>query len=304
MHDVVVLGSLHLDIMVEAPDRPRRGETVAGTEWSMKCGGKGGNQATEAARHGARTAMIGAVGDDAFGERLSRNLRARGVDCTKVAVRRGAGSGMSVAIVDPQGDYGAVIVSGVNLMLGPGDAAAAADMLAGARCLLLQNEVPDAANIAAARQARAGGARVILNAAPARPLGPEWRGLLDLLVVNEVEADMLGGGSVDDLATAMAAAGRLLDHAGAVIVTAGGAGLALADTGGARVAVPGHAVRVATTHGAGDALIGSLAARLAAGDDLPTAAQYANAAAASLVSTPEPLRAALTAEATLRLLGR
>jgi ribokinase len=303
MHDVVVLGSLHLDIMVEAPDRPHLGETLAGTAWSLKCGGKGGNQALEAARHGARTAMIGAVGDDDFGVRLVANLKAYGVDCANVAVRAGAGSGMSVAIVDPQGDYGAVIVSGANLTLGPDEAAAAADMLAGARCLLLQNEVPNAANVAAALRARAAGARIVLNAAPARPLPPELRGLLDLLVVNEVEAEMLGGGDVVDLATATAAAVRLLDHARAVIVTAGGAGLALAEDSGGRSAVPGHVVRVVTTHGAGDALIGSLAARLTAGDDLPTAARYANAAAASLVSTPEPLRAALTAAATLRLLG-
>jgi ribokinase len=302
MHDVVVLGSLHLDIMVEAPDRPRRGETLAGQAWSLKCGGKGGNQAVEAARHGARTAMVGAVGDDEFGARLLANLRAYGVECRQVAVVPGAGSGMSVAIVDPGGDYGAVIVSGVNLSLGPG--AVPDVMLAGAHCLLLQNEVPDAANVAAARLARAAGVRVILNAAPARPLAADYAGLLDLLVVNAVEAAMLGGGDVSDLPGATAAASRLLAHARAVIVTAGGDGLALAETGGATLSMPGHAVAVVGTHGAGDAFIGALAARLAVGDDLPAAARYANAAAAVLVATPEPQRAGLTADATARLLSQ
>jgi ribokinase len=301
--DVVVLGSLHLDIMVAAPDRPRTGETLAGTAWSEKYGGKGGNQAVEAARHGARTAMIGAVGDDAFGARLLANLRARGVDATHVAVRPGEGSGMSVAIVDPRGDYGAVIVSGANLSLGPEAVEAAAGAIAGARCLLLQNEVPEAANLAAARLARAGGAIIILNAAPARPLAADWAGLLDLLVVNAVEADMLGGGAVSDLAGAAAAAERLLVHAPSVVVTAGGAGLALARADGSSLTRAAHDVRVASTHGAGDALLGALAARLAAGDTRRDALRYANAAAAALVATPEHERATLTTEAAWRLLA-
>jgi len=115
--DVIVLGSLHMDIMVSAPDRPRRGETLAGHAWSLKPGGKGGNQAVEAALAGARTAMIGAVGDDDFGRALLQNLEVHGVDKSWVAVRKDAGSGISVAILDSGGDYGAVIVSGVNLRL-------------------------------------------------------------------------------------------------------------------------------------------------------------------------------------------
>jgi len=302
MHDVAVLGSLHLDIMVQAPDRPRRGETLAGTAWSQKCGGKGGNQAVEAARHGARTAMIGAVGDDAFGVRLLANLRAAGVDATQVAVRPGVDSGMSVAIVDPGGDYGAVIVSGVNLTLDAASVAAARAVIEGAAWLVLQQEVPDAANVAAARVARAAGRRVVLNAAPARPLSPALAALVDVLVVNAVEAEMLGAGAAADLSQAVTAATALLDSVPAAIVTAGGAGLAVARREEAPVLLPGHAVTVAGTHGAGDALIGALAARLAAGMALVAAAEYANAAAAALVATPEAERAALTPAATARLL--
>lgn len=85
--DVVVLGSLHMDIMVSAPDRPRRGETVTGDAWSLKPGGKGGNQAIAAACAAARTAMIGAVGDDDFGRTLVQNLQDREVDAACVGVR-------------------------------------------------------------------------------------------------------------------------------------------------------------------------------------------------------------------------
>jgi ribokinase len=298
--EIVVLGSLHLDIMVSAPGRPRQGETVAGTAWGQKCGGKGGNQAVAAARHGARTAMAGAVGDDDFGARLLANLQAAGVDTAGVATVPG-GSGMSVAIVDPGGDYGAIIVSGANLTLGEGSMTP--EMLAGAHALVLQNEVPDAANIAAARLAREAGVRTILNAAPARAWAAGLDGLVDILVVNAIEAEGFGAAPVASLADAAIAAERLLATADSVIVTAGGAGLAVASRDGRRAALPGHPIRLVSTHGAGDALIGALAARLAAGDTLADAARYANAAAAVLVATAEEARAALTPADARALLG-
>ena len=284
--DVVVLGSLHLDIVVSAPDRPRRGETVAGHAWSLKPGGKGGNQAVEAACAGARTAMIGAIGGDEFGRAVLQNLRTFAVDTTHVGVRPDAGSGMSVAIVDAGGDYGAVIVSGANLLLSAAEVDAADRLFHAAGWLILQQEVPDAANIAAAAKARQQGVRTILNAAPARPFPPPLRGFVDLLIVNEIEAEAMAAVGVDSLATAMAAARRLLDFADAAIVTAGGAGAALASRNGAAVEIPGHSVDLVSTHGAGDCFIGVLAARLARGDGLEPAARYANAAAALRVASP------------------
>ena len=298
--EVVVLGSLHLDIMVEAPRQPRRGETLAGTAWAPRPGGKGGNQAVEAARHGARTAMVGRVGEDEFGRRLLDHLAAAGVDASAVLPTPGIGSGMSVAIVEGGGDYAAVIVSGANLRLGEADLAAAAPLLREARLLLLQNEVPEAANLAAAHAC--GRARVLLDAAPARPLPPELCRRLDLLVANATEAEQLAGQPVADLATATLAAGRLLDLAPATIVTAGSAGLALAARDGLRLALPAHPVPVAGTHGAGDTFVGALAARLAAGDALPDAAAYANAAAALAVATP-PARLRPTPADVARLLA-
>jgi ribokinase len=265
--DVVVLGSLHMDIVVSAPDRPRRGETLAGHGWSLKPGGKGGNQAVAAAGAGARTAMIGAVGDDEFGQPLLENLQAIGVDASHVAVRRDAGSGMSVAIVDAGGDYGAVIVSGVNLLL-------------------------DAANLAAAAKARQHGVSTILTAAPARPFPAGLNGLIDVLVVNEIEAEAMAATAVDSLATATDAAKRLLDFADAVIVTAGAAGASLARRNGRTAEIAGHQVRLVSTHGAGDCFVGVLAARLSRGDELEQAARYANAAAALRVASPPgPARA-------------
>jgi ribokinase len=102
--DVIVCGSLHLDIMLYAPHLPRPDETVAGQRWDQQCGGKGGNQAVMAARAGAHTAIIGRVGDDDFGARLKRHLDLAGVDARAVSVDPVAGSGMSAAIVQDDGD--------------------------------------------------------------------------------------------------------------------------------------------------------------------------------------------------------
>lgn len=290
---VVVVGSLHYDIMVAAPDRPRRGETVIGEAWWPKCGGKGGNQAVEAALAGAEVAMVGAVGDDGFGAVLRGNLAAAAVDVAAVAVVPGAGSGISVAIQDAGGDYGAVVVSGVNRSIAlpesavgswrPGDV------------LVLQNEVPAAVNRAAAAAAAARGLVVVWNAAPALAPDPEILGHVDVVVLNAVEAEMLGGGAVDDLASALAAATRLAgggaDGGRIAVVTAGGAGVAMAGPGVAE-AVVAQAVAVHSTHGAGDCFVGVLAARLAAGDDIRAAVRAGNAAAGRLVALTEAERAA------------
>ena len=79
-----MVGSLHYDIMVDAPDRPRKGETVTGYSWHPKFGGKGGNQAIAAAKAGANVRMAGAVGDDDFGRFLLKELAAAGVDSSQV----------------------------------------------------------------------------------------------------------------------------------------------------------------------------------------------------------------------------
>lgn len=285
---VTVFGSLHYDIMVDAPDRPRKGETVAGHAWQPKCGGKGGNQAVSAARAGGRAAMIGAVGDDDFGTALLANLDRAGVDRRFVRVAAGAGSGMSVAIFDSDGDYGAVIVSGSNLTLGSDDIAAAGEVVVQTAVLLLQNEVPDAANIAAARAVKASGGRVVLNAAPARTLSAELTALIDIVIVNAIEAEFLAGVPVvDTLAGAAEAARRLIDAYPSAIVTAGGEGVAYCDRTGAAFALAAIPVKVVSTHGAGDEFVGAFAAGLARGHQMEAAIAAANATAALLVATPE-----------------
>ena len=271
--------------MIETPHLPRVDETAVGRRWYPKFGGKGGNQAVAAQAAGVAARMCGAVGRDGFGAYLTAALDQGGVDRRFVREVKGVGSGMSVAIVEDGGDYAATIVSGANLHLDPAVLDEAA-LWQGVTVLVLQNEIPEAVNIAAAEAARARGVRVILNAAPAREMSPVLRGAVDLLVVNAVEAEMMGAGAVTDLASALAAARHLAAGQGSVIVTAGARGLAACTQGEAQIVLPARAVQAVSTHGAGDCFTGALAAALARGVGLAEACALASDAAADHVARP------------------
>lgn len=285
---VTVMGSLHYDVIVNGPDRPRKGETITGVSWHPKCGGKGGNQAVSSARTGIATAMIGAVADDDFGHVLLNNLTQKHVDTRFVRTSANQSTGMSVAIFDADGDYGAVIVSGSNLTLGQGDIEAAEALLSETSILILQNEIPDHANVLAADAVRQAGGTVLLNAAPARQLSEDLKGLIDIIVVNGIEAELLAGVPVvETLDGALEAASLLVNTYPIAIVTAGGEGVAYASASGDRFKLPAQKIKVESTHGAGDEFIGVLASCLAYGRPMEQALNMANAAAAKLVSTPE-----------------
>jgi ribokinase len=288
---VTVFGSLHYDIAVFGPGRPRKGETVTGTAWHPKFGGKGGNQAVSAARTGIATSMIGAVADDDFGRFLLSNLDRRNIEHAFVRRDASQSTGMSVAIFDADGDYGAVIVSGSNLTLGDQDVSAACDLLNKTTVLVLQNEIPDAANVAAAKAVRRAGGRVLINAAPARVLSDSLQHQIDIIVVNAIEAEVLAGVPVvETLDGALEAARKLVHLFLEVVVTAGGAGVAYANRQGEEIVIDAVQVKVESTHGAGDEFIGVLAAEIASGTTMDTALRKANLAAARLVGTPEENR--------------
>lgn len=296
MSRVSVVGSLHLDILVEAPRLPATDETLPGRSWSRKCGGKGGNQAAAAARFGANTMMGGRIGNDDFGKTLLANLQAAGVDVSCIGVDETAGSGMSVAIQEPDGEYGAVIVSGANLAI---DARAIERDWASlwqTDVLMLQNEVPEAVNLAAAKAVRAAGGRVMLNAAPARDLPAPLLACVDILVVNRLEAGQMTGRPIrtpDDAAGAAASLHRPRQH---LVITVGRDGLHLTDPSGHSGFQRGFTVEARSAHGAGDWFCGALAAQLAFGEDLATACKFAQAAAALFVSASSGERATLSSE--------
>lgn len=297
MEKVVVLGSLHLDYLARVPYIPRKGETLRGRDLQLQPGGKGANQAFYAALQGAETWMIGRIGDDSMGATQVEALAAAGVDTSRIRVDPGAKSGMSVALIDDESDYGAVILSGANLRVTHEDVDAVEDLIAAASCLVMQFEIPLETVLYAATMARRHGVKVILNAAPAYP-APEIIAKTDVLIVNEVEAEMLLGLKLGSPESMLAALRKLASPA-TRIVTLGSAGLVFASAADAGF-IPSHQVAVRDAHGAGDCFVGAFAARLALGDSLRDALEYGNAAAAVSVTHSGP-RSMVVPEKVARL---
>ena len=280
---VVVVGSLHLDVVVTAPRLPAPDETLMGEAVALVCGGKGGNQAVAASRHGTPTAMLGRVGGDVFAASLIDHLRAAGVDTSLIQQDDAAMSGISVAVVGEDGEYGAVVVSSANRQL----AADGFAMPEGACVLVLQNEVPETVNRAVAVEARKCSATVVLNAAPMRPMAPEFLELVDTLIVNRIEAEALLAVPIQSPKDALDAATRAPGgFDGEIVITLGRDGLVHRDRRGRVRRHRVSPVAVVSAHGAGDVFVGALCARMAASAETEDALAYAQSAAARFVSTP------------------
>jgi len=278
MADVVVIGSLNMDLVVRVERIPRPGETVPGGDLVTIPGGKGANQAAAVARLGATVEMVGRVGKDAFGEALLANMRAQGVGTEYVRRDPQAPSGTAMIIIDREGENSIVVSPGANGRVSLEDVQAAKDLLARARYLVLQFEIPLPVVRGAIALARELGIPVILNPAPAYEVDEAFLEGVSYLVVNESEAQVLSGLPVKDVQSAGRAAGALLGKGVPhVIVTLGEQGALLA-TQQEHVHVPARRVQVVDTTAAGDAFIGGLAVALLRGFALPEAVRYATCA--------------------------
>ncbi|RSN48675.1 MULTISPECIES: ribokinase [Actinomadura] len=283
MWEVVVVGSVNADLVVTVDRRPAPGETVLGSDLAVHPGGKGANQAVAAARLGARTGIVGRVGDDGHGRLLRDALAADGVDLAHLTTTPGP-NGVALITIGPDGDNSIIVSPGANARVSPADVAAARDMIAGAAVVSFQLEVPLPAVQAAARTAAEAGGRVVLNLSPPAPVPTDLLALCDPLVVNEHEAAYLLGGGEPGEPAAMARA--LLERGPrSVVVTLGADGVLVADASGT-AAVPSPRVEAVDTTGAGDAFTAALCLRLARGDGLREAAAYAARAGAAAVRRP------------------
>ena len=289
MSSVIVVGSANVDQVFRVERIPSPGETVLSTGFSTARGGKGQNQAVAAARAGAPTAFIAALGDDAFGSDTRAGLIDDGVDVTGVR-SLDAATGTALIAVDSVGENTIIVEAGANRLLVDLQSADAA-AIAASSVLAMQLEIPLETVIAAARIARAGGTTVMLNAAPIRDLPAELLSSLDILVVNEHEASHLAGER--DWR-------ELTEQVPVVVVTLGSEGALLLRRGSDEVRVAAPSVHAVDATGAGDTFCGAFAAGLAEDMELEQALLFAVTAASLSVQSygavPSiPLRAQIDA---------
>jgi ribokinase len=270
---IAMVGSANMDIVFSVERIPQPGETLLADSIATYPGGKGLNQAVAAARAGARTVFIGALGDDENGARLAATMTDAGID-SRLVRRVPTASGQAFIVVADNAENTIIVASGANAEVSR-LTARELEAVAGARVLLLQLELPLAAVIEAARTARAAGTTVLLNAAPARELPGELLDSLDCLIVNEHEASLLAAN--DDLATASMLLAARVDR---LIVTLGSVGSVLYEGGSELARVPARSVPAIDTTGAGDTYCGAFAAGIAEGQAFEAAAAFATAAAA------------------------
>ncbi|QNA93877.1 ribokinase [Microbacterium sp. Se63.02b] len=261
---IVVVGSLNLDSTLRVDRLPEPGETLHSAPVLRAPGGKGANQAVAAALLGGRVALIGAVGDDDAGRTLATAVREAGVDVS--AVRQVAGAtGEATIIVDRGGENVIVVDSGVNALVDPRQVRE--DLVAG-DVVVTGNELSDPVVVAAAVRASALGAVVVHNPSPFRAL-PDGMPHPQVLVVNEHEFARFGECCMRRRSRCLPAL-----RGGAVVVTRGSRGALVLDEG-AVTSVAAVRVDAVDTSGCGDAFLGALVERIAAGEPLVGAVRRA-----------------------------
>lgn len=282
--NVVVIGSLNMDLVTRAPRLPKGGETLIGHSFATVSGGKGANQAVAAARLGAQVAMVGCVGNDDYGVQLRDALLAEQIDCQAVSTVEDS-SGVALIVVDDNSQNAIVIVAGANGAMTPAVIDRFDAVLQASDVVICQLEIPDATVGHALKRARALGKTVILNPAPAsRPLPADWFAAIDYLIPNESEAAALSGLPVDSLQSAESAANQLIAMgAGKVIITLGAQGSLFANGKGFEH-FPAPKVKAVDTTAAGDTFVGGFAAALASGKSEAEAIRYGQIAAALSVT--------------------
>ena len=277
--NILVVGSINMDLVVRTPRMPQPGETVLGSQFMASPGGKGANQAVAVARLGARCKLIGRVGQDAFGQQLVSSMTAEGVDCTDVMVSTDAPTGVAMIIVDSKGENSIVVASGANHTVTPDDLFARESAFSKSQIVLLQLELPLPTVRAAIDLARRNGCKVILDPAPApAKMCPELC-QVDILTPNNTEAEAITGlGSGEEKGDKMIASALIERGARNVVLKLGPRGCLVVMSDGHFYTVPPYKVDVVDTTAAGDAFTAALAVAVARGDKMHDAARFANAA--------------------------
>lgn len=306
MNSVVVFGSLNMDLTIESERMPLQGETIPGKGFFTNPGGKGANQAVAAAKSGVPTYLIGAVGQDLFGDQLVSGLVGHGVRCDEIARTKDVETGVAV-VLRSQGDNRIVLSPGANHALTIADVDSALDYVARkGDVFLAQLECDFETTVAALASAKARGMRTIVNVAPPRDLPDEAWANIDVVCVNETECDAVCGIFPDDEDSLERALVALTDKGpDTAIVTLGGRGsVALSD--GRIIRQEALRVRAVDTTAAGDTFIGVVAASMVSGLPLEEGMRWASCAAgitASRVGAQQAIPTALEVDEYLKEAG-
>lgn len=279
---IIVVGSLNYDIVLKVPKLPEEGETLPAKEVVFSAGGKGANQAVQAAKLGIETYMAGCVGNDFMGDFLLKTAQEYGLH-TEYIRRIDGTSGMGVVNAIEDGSVFATIVRGANFEITEEDIDKVEPLLDDAGLMILQMEIPQDKNRYAIDMARNHGCRVLLNAAPAVPLEEEYLRKCDIIVVNEVEASYYAGKIIDTMGKAAEEAENIVKRLGnIVIITMGKEGAVVSD-GNRTEEIPADAVDAVETTGAGDSFIGGIGYAVLNGMNIFEACHFATKCSAVTV---------------------
>lgn len=283
---IVILGGMNIDLVSTAPRFPRPGETVVGDSFYKGFGGKGANQAVQAARLGVPVSFIGCVGADDFGKEMIACMKGHGIDTQHMRTVKGSPSGTAMIFVDSSAQNEIVVVSGANDELSPHDVATAEGTIAGAALVVAPFDIPLESVHEAVVLATKHGVPVLVNPAPvlSQEVDPSLLAQVGILVPNETEAESLTGVSHKAPDFAETAIDKLREKGSAqIIITLGEKGSMLADS--EEIAhIPAYGVKPVDTTAAGDAFIGGLAAGYQFFSDPQALVRFASAVAALAVT--------------------
>ncbi len=285
MKNILVVGSLNMDMVFNVDHYPEAGETVMSHDFALHSGGKGANQAYAAGKLGGQVHMIGCVGSDAYGRMLTDNLRSVGVDTGAVEVMEGLSSGLAGIAVNKKGENRIIVVPGANACLLPETLDRHDDLIMQSDYVITQLETPVDTVLTLASKAKACGKIMILDPAPARPdLPDELFSLIDILKPNETELQILTGLLTDTCDNVVRAARQLVEKGvGHVVVTLGERGSVIVDSENA-IYVPAVNVEAVDTTAAGDAFTAGMVCAMAEGCGMEEAVRFANKVSSIVVT--------------------
>lgn len=280
MTDIIVVGSINMDMVVHVAKRPAKGETVLGNHFITAPGGKGANQAYAAAKLGGDVTFLGALGQDVFRKTLMEQLVSVNINTEHMYNSPETPTGIALITIDYEGDNSIVVAPNANNDLTPDYLRKNEAVFRKAKLLIIQLEIPIETVVEAVNIAKKHGLQVLLDPAPVRELPEDLYPHIDFLTPNQTEIEQLTGVKVEDTASAKVAATHLLDRGVKTVFSKmGDRGVTVVNKNIVKY-MEGYPVKAIDTTAAGDAFAGAVALSIVQGNNIFEAGHFGNAVAA------------------------